>query len=207
MKKQTTKQDVTAQDVTVIVDDRLIIVDGRAIKLDNSITQAAFTMPEGHHEGLRALQWHNGAGDCECTEKGEAHNHVFGVDKYDQYVKPFVDMWEAQRIIDDAPAPEKTPEELAATRIQEIHSELSNIDTKSMRPTRSIEVKRAYNKANTLDTDAGLEDELATLSGLEETASTLRMELHLLENTISPTSQTASQTESQAEEQKAPSLV
>ena len=126
MKKQTTKQDVIAQDmiaqdVTVIVDDRLIIVDGRAIKLDNSDPPTAFTMPEGHHEGLRALQWHNGRGDCECTEKGQAHNHTFGADEYEQYVKPFVDMWETQRLIDDAAAPPKTLAEAKEAKKQAIN--------------------------------------------------------------------------------------
>ena len=132
MKTQKTKQDVTAQnltsqddiaqDVTVIVEDRLIIVDGRAIQSDNS-TPNAFTLPKGHHEGLRALQWHNGAGDCECAEKGQAHNHSFGADKYEEYVKPFVDMWEAQRIIDDAPPPPKTLAEAKEAKKQAINTE------------------------------------------------------------------------------------
>ncbi len=86
--------------------------------------------------------------------------------------------------------PPKTEEEIKETRIQEIQSELSNIDTKSVRPTRSIEVKRADNKIKSLDVDAGLEDELATLSGLEAQALELRQELHVLENSTSIANQT-----------------
>ena len=93
--------------------------------------------------------------------------------------------------------PPATPseQELKAVRIQEIHSQLDEIDTKSVRPTRSIEVKRANNKANSLDVDAGLKDELTTLSGLETQALELRMELHVLENSTSAIKQTEEQTE------------
>ena len=148
--------------VTVIIDDKLIIVDGRALNVN-------FTIPQNAHEGLRAIQWHNEKGNAECVQDGLAHNHLFGADKYDEYVKPFVDLWEAQKIVEDIPTPEPTPEAIAEkikqNRINEINQELNAIDLKSIRPERSLRVGRGTD----FDTQRLLE--------LEIQANALRAEL------------------------------
>ena len=170
--------------VTVIPSDKLIIVDGRALNWD-------FIIPTGF-ETVHAIQWLNGGGHMEFID--DYNQEISGQELYDSEVKPFVDLWEAQKI-EDAPPPDPTPEEIKQNRINEINQELNAIDLKSIRPERSIEVKRTDNKINSLDVDTGLEDELATLSRLETQALELRMELHILENSSGAIKQTEDQTE------------
>jgi len=112
-------------DVTVVVEDKLVIVDGRALQVD-------FELPPTTHEGLRAIQWHEGKGDIECLVDGVPHNHLFDADKFDEYVQPLVDLWEAQRIIEDTPPPPPTLEEKQATVRAERDSLIAKCDWTQM---------------------------------------------------------------------------
>ena len=92
------------QHVTVVSSDRLIIIDGNALRFD-------FPAPENMH----ALQWHDGSGHIEWTDD---INHPLTPDDYEADVAPFVDLWEAEkaRIEEEAAAAE-------ASRLAEYNSE------------------------------------------------------------------------------------
>ena len=84
--------------VTVIPDDKIVLVDGQALKFD-------FVAPEGMH----ALQWHNGAGHIEW-KAGE--NEILGGQDYANKVKRFADAWDAEKVRLEAEANRPpTPEE------------------------------------------------------------------------------------------------
>ena len=72
------------QHVTVVSSDRLIIIDGNALRFD-------FPAPENMH----ALQWHDGSGHIEWTDD---INHPLTPDDYEADVAPFVDLWPACRV-------------------------------------------------------------------------------------------------------------
>lgn len=92
------------QHVTVVPSDRLIIIDGNALRFD-------FPVPENMH----ALQWHDGSGHIEWTDD---INHPLTSADYAGDVAPFVDLWEAEkaRIEEEAAAAE-------ASRLAEYNSE------------------------------------------------------------------------------------
>lgn len=92
------------QHVTVVPSDRLIIIDGNALRFD-------FPAPENMH----ALQWHDGSGHIEWTDD---INHPLTSADYAGDVAPFVDLWEAEkaRIEEEAAAAE-------ASRLAEYNSE------------------------------------------------------------------------------------
>lgn len=92
------------QHVTVVSSDRLIIIDGNALRFD-------FPAPENMH----ALQWHDGSGHIEWTDD---INHPLTPDDYEADVAPFVDLWETEkaRIEEEAAAAE-------ASRLAEYNSE------------------------------------------------------------------------------------
>lgn len=71
------------QHVTVVPSDRLVIVDGEALRFD-------FKVPEGVH----AIQWHDGSGHVEWTGK---NNTVLKETDYETQVTPFVALWEAEK--------------------------------------------------------------------------------------------------------------
>ena len=71
------------QHVTVVPSDRLIVVDGVALRFD-------FPAPENMH----ALQWHEGSGHIEWTDD---INHPLTPDDYEADVAPFVALWEAEK--------------------------------------------------------------------------------------------------------------
>ena len=91
------------QHVTVVPSDRLIVVDGVALRFD-------FPAPENMH----ALQWHEGSGHIEWTDD---INHPLTPDDYEADVAPFVALWEAEkaRLDEEAAAAE-------AARIAEYNS-------------------------------------------------------------------------------------
>lgn len=94
------------QHVTVVPSDRLIVIDGVALRFD-------FPAPENMH----ALQWHEGSGHIEWTDD---INHPLTPDDYEADVAPFVALWEAEkvRLDEEAAAAE-------AARIAEYNSEES----------------------------------------------------------------------------------
>lgn len=72
------------QHVTVVPSDKLIIVDGNALRFD-------FPAPENMH----ALQWHDGSGHIEWTDD---INHPLTPDDYEADVSPLVALWEAEKV-------------------------------------------------------------------------------------------------------------
>lgn len=69
--------------VTVVPDDRLIVVDGQAFRFE-------FTAPEGLH----ALHWNGSTGH---TEWKEGPNKQLSPEEYDTRVAPFVALWEGEK--------------------------------------------------------------------------------------------------------------
>ena len=88
--------------VTVIPDDKIVLVDGQALKFD-------FVAPEGMH----ALQWRDGAGHIEW--KAGENEPLTGQD-YAAKVKRFAEAWEAEkaRLEAEANRPPTPEEQLAA---------------------------------------------------------------------------------------------
>lgn len=71
--------------VTVIPEDKIIIVDGLPL-------QCEF---DTHIAGLHALQWHNGKGGIEIvSDDGKISNHE--ISSYVDEVQPYVDIWLAK---------------------------------------------------------------------------------------------------------------
>ena len=85
--------------VTVIPQDKTILIDGRGLVFD-------FAAPAA----LRALQWHDGAGHIEFNDG--APNRPLSTKDYAAEVAPFVDVWLAEkaRLEEEANRP-PTPEE------------------------------------------------------------------------------------------------
>lgn len=93
--------------VTVVVEDKLILIDGEGYTLED------FTLPEdvqslvgSEKAEIHALQWeisnNTGKGDIEFRDLDETDdfipvNKAFREEDYETYVQPFVDMWEAEK--------------------------------------------------------------------------------------------------------------
>lgn len=91
------------QHVTVVPADKIIIVEGMALRFN-------FAAPDGLH----AIQWHEGSGHIERTD---GINHPLTPDDYEANVAPLVALWEAEkaRLDEEATANE-------AARIAEYNS-------------------------------------------------------------------------------------
>lgn len=113
------------KDVIVVVPDRLIIVDGRGLKFD-------FTLPENMPIDLHALQWHDGKGEIEVITDNIQSNHRIIPTDYEHIVQPFVDLWDMQKIIEDAPPPPPTLAEKQATIRQKRDKLLTDCDYTQM---------------------------------------------------------------------------
>lgn len=70
--------------VTVVPEDRLIIVDGEALFFNYDAT-----------DGMHALQWDGTAGHIELKDTSE--NQLLSADDYDSVVAPYVTMWQAEK--------------------------------------------------------------------------------------------------------------
>ena len=90
--------------VTVVPDDRLIIVDGYALCFD-------YTSPDGMH----ALQWDGKSGH---TEWINGPNQALAPEDYDTLVAPYVTAWEQEQN-----RLEQTAAEAEAARLAEFNSE------------------------------------------------------------------------------------
>ena len=135
--------------VTVIPDDKIVLVDGQALKFD-------FVAPEGMH----ALQWHNGSGHVEFSDELTPNLIIQGQEDYEKYVRPYVQMWEE---IDTSSSMMEPGQE--STAEQRIKSRLLEIDLESVRPLRA----KAYGTSTPEDD--------AKLAALEQESGALRVEL------------------------------
>lgn len=109
--------------VTVIPEDRLVIVDGQALEI-------AFTAPEGLH----ALQWHQGAGHIEWSN---GPNQALAAKDYDRQVQPFVEAYENELArLEEAARP--MPEQAMLARIDEIDAAIRVLEQKGARPLLAI---------------------------------------------------------------------
>lgn len=135
--------------VTVIPQDKTIIVDGQGLRFD-------FAAPAA----LRALQWHNGSGHVEFSDELTPNLIIQGQEDYEKYVRPYVQMWEE---IDHNVTTTEQYSEL--TEEQQIKNRLSQIDLESVRPLRA-----KVSGTSTPEDDA-------TLAALEQEAGALRVEL------------------------------
>ena len=135
--------------VTVIPDDKIVLVDGQALKFD-------FVAPEGMH----ALQWHNGSGHVEFSDELTPNLIIQGQEDYEKYVRPYVQMWEE---IDTSSSMMEPGQE--STAEQRIKSRLLEIDLESVRPLRA----KAYGTSTPEDD--------AKLAALEQESGALRAEL------------------------------
>ena len=70
--------------VTVVPEDRLIIVDGEALFFNYDAT-----------DGMHALQWDGTAGHIEWKDTVE--NQLLSADDYDSVVAPYVTLWQAEK--------------------------------------------------------------------------------------------------------------
>lgn len=75
--------------VAVAFADNFIIIDGQHVYFENGIK----LVPE--HENLVAIYWNNGLGTIE-QKTGLTENDMFDEAKYDEYVAPYVEQWEAE---------------------------------------------------------------------------------------------------------------
>ena len=135
--------------VTVIPQDKTIIVDGQGLRFD-------FAAPAA----LRALQWHNGSGHVEFSDELTPNLIIQGQEDYEKYVCPYVQMWEERDTSSSMmePGQESTAE-------QRIKSRLLEIDLESVRPLRA----KAYGTSTPEDD--------AKLAALEQESGALRVEL------------------------------
>lgn len=92
------------QHVTVVPTDKIIIVEGMALRFN-------FAAPDGLH----AIQWHEGSGHMEVVGQGNA---VLSENDYVEKIAPFVALWEAERARLEAEA-----EAAEAARLAEYNSE------------------------------------------------------------------------------------
>ena len=146
--------------VTIVPDDKLIIVDGEALIFDWQI----------HDTNIHAIQWKSEKGHVEYED--ETINQPAN---YETDVAPYVALFEAEkdRLEEEANRP-PTPEELKQRRITEIKRELENIDAKSARSMRAL----LNNTATDADRDF--------LANMETQAGVLRAELATLEASNEP---------------------
>lgn len=101
--------------VSVIPEDHFIAVDGVGYFLD-------FSAPDNLH----AVQWHNGKGHCEWTDRGNTD-----IVSYEDEVQPYVAAWEAeytrlQALEQAEQAPERVAERECRAALQE---QLKYLDT------------------------------------------------------------------------------
>lgn len=75
--------------VAVAFLDNFIIVDGQHVYFENGIE----IVPQ--HENLIAIYWNNGLGSIE-RKNGSTEDDTFYEAKYDEYVAPYVEQWEAE---------------------------------------------------------------------------------------------------------------
>ena len=85
--------------VSIIKDDNMVIVDGRAIKIDLSDFPA----------DVHAVQWDGSTGHVEYKDKPQEKLTALDV------FQTWLDRWEAERAIEDAPPPPPTLEQIKAT--------------------------------------------------------------------------------------------
>lgn len=140
---------MTINHLTVIPDDRIILVDGKGLVFDYPAAA-----------NLHALQWHNGSGHVEFSDELTPNLIIQGQEDYDKYVRPYVQMWEDK--YHDVTTTEQYPE---LTKEQQIKSRLLEIDLESVRPLRA-----KVSGTSTPEDDA-------TLAALEQEAGALRVEL------------------------------
>lgn len=75
--------------VAVAFTDNFIIIDGQHVYFEDGIE----IVPE--HENLNAIYWNNGSGSIE-RKNGSTEDDTFDESKYDEYVAPYVEHWEAE---------------------------------------------------------------------------------------------------------------
>lgn len=75
--------------VSVMVEDNWIAVDDEVVWFESKIKLLAA------HKRLWALHWKNGKGECQLDDPPE--NIFFDKTKYNEYVKPYVDQWTAEK--------------------------------------------------------------------------------------------------------------
>lgn len=139
--------------VTVIAPDKLVLVNGEALKLNKF----------DFDECLHAIQFNGQGGHIEFqTEDGGVSTAPVSAFE----VQPYVDAWNDERArLDAMVPPEPTEAELVQQRIAEIQQQLTANDLASVRPLRAK-----------IAGTATAEDE-ARLVELEEQAQALRAEL------------------------------
>ena len=136
------------KDVTIIMPDRSVSVDGTGVVIDSIDTD------------IHAIQWHNGSGHVEFSDELTPNLIIQGQEDYEKYVRPYVQMWEE---IDHNVTTTEQYSEL--TEEQQIKNRLSQIDLESVRPLRA-----KVSGTSTPEDDA-------TLAALEQEAGALRAEL------------------------------
>ena len=135
-------------DVTIIMPDRSVSVDGTGVVIDSIDTN------------IHAIQWHNGSGHVEFSDELTPNLIIQGQEDYEKYVRPYVQMWEE---IDTSSSMMEPGQE--STVEQRIKSRLLEIDLESVRPLRA-----KVSGTSTPEDDA-------TLATLEQEAGALRVEL------------------------------
>lgn len=100
--------------VTVVPDDRLVIVDGQALTFD-------FSAPKRMH----ALQWDGKQGHIEWKGNGheQPRNELLDADSYSERVMPYVRLWEEEKA-----RLEKAAAEAEAARLAEYNSETARFE-------------------------------------------------------------------------------
>lgn len=100
--------------VTVVPDDRLVIVDGKALTFD-------FSAPKRMH----ALQWDGEQGHIEWqgSEDEPPHNEILAADSYTDQVAPYVELWKGEKA-----RLEKAAAEAEAARLAEYNSETARFE-------------------------------------------------------------------------------
>lgn len=151
--------------LTVVTDDRRIIVDGKVLTFDFEIA------PD-----IRAIQWNGAAGHTEYRD-GRMPEPI----NDESVILPWIALHEDEAARMDAEiesmanAPEPTEDELVAARIAAIDAQLAQIDAESVRPLRAM-----------LAGDATDEDR-ARLTALEAEAVSLRTErVHVRSGRLRP---------------------
>jgi hypothetical protein len=161
--------------VTIIKDDGVVLVDGRAIHVDLS------DMPANIH----AVQFNGTKGHVEYTDalnKGITSITAF---------QTWLDRWEAVRAVEDAPPPALTAEQIAALQESKIKAdivskEMASLQNGFVRTVREFMIQFALDKAiyngkseaqllddKSPDYDPGF----AKLKGWDSEVSTIRAQL------------------------------
>jgi len=138
--------------VTVIREDKLIIVDGVGIEIAN------FTEVSALPKDWRIIQWNTPDGDIETQVNKVYENIEFEKDKYNKYVKPFVDMYEEQKTINETP-PILTIEDIRAQKKGEIQTSFLKEESLAI-PINDINYHGGYESATKLDSARRLAQEV-----------------------------------------------